>query len=358
MRKTIFFCRNLLGTVKLLLILFPSFLHAQLNSVQKSAPVLINEDMVWIQKVLDNWDVLCRTELLNRVDSLPWIIFYDSSAAWHLNAGKNMLPFPGQALAKVSFAGTEYPLVRVAHSGDIWVPGRPAIPLSSSASATMPYSNNSKTFFIAPLPSQFHRFAPADQSAYLDFLYLGINIHELTHTLQLPYVLPQLLAIEKKGNMQSLDDNTVEKTFSDNERYKELYYSENKHLWNAVFANDRDSCISSMEKAFQLMEVRKQQFFSKEYRELGLADEIFLSLEGSAMWAQYRIMLKNAPDPKPKELLMWLVQQGPSWAQERGLVLFLLIDRFDPEWKPKFFGNRLPAATAYLRQAAFGNAIR
>lgn len=371
MRTSKIFTGKLFITTALLLLLFPYCLQARFQVADNSAntvttsglaaddqsyvarepsPAPADADMDWIQKILDNWSDLCRTELLLTVDTLPWIIFYDSASAWHLNAYEKMLPAFEKTRHRFRFAGIEFSLVKVPHSGNIWVPGRQAIPLSSSISATMPYADNSKAFFVAPLPSLFHTFAPADQSPYLDFLYLGINIHELTHTLQLPYVLPQLLKIEKAGNMESLDDNTVENIFSKNEQYKELYAKENKLLWRAAFITDRDSCLSEIKKALQLIETRKQQFFSREYRELGKADEIFLSLEGSAMWAQYRIMLKNAPNPNPEELLKWLVQQGPSWAQERGLVLFLLIDRFDPAWKPNFFGKPLPAATAHLRQ--------
>lgn len=188
-----------------------------------------------------------------------------------------------------------------------------------------------------------------DQAPYLDFLFLGNNIHELTHTRQLPFVLPQLLEIHDSDNRKSLDDNTVENEFSKNERYKKLYFEENAHLWKAVFTVDEDSCIAEIEQAFKLIEIRKREFFTGDNKGLGQADEIFLSLEGSAMWAQYRIMLKNAPNPNERELLSWLVQQAPAWSQERGLVLFLLIDRFALDWKYQFFEKQLPLATNYLR---------
>ncbi|HTF27834.1 MAG TPA: hypothetical protein VK625_03265, partial [Flavitalea sp.] len=214
---------------------------------------------------------------------------------------------------------------------------------------TIPYAQNTKAFFIAPLPSLFHKFAAPDQAPYLDFLFLGNNIHELTHTRQLPFVLPQLLRIDKIGNRQSLDDNTVENEFSKNEGYKKLYFAENTHLWKAVFAINEDSAILEIERAFKLMDIRKGEFFTGDNQKLGQADEIFLSLEGSAMWAQYRIMLKNTPMPNERSLVSWLVQQGPAWSQERGLILFLLIDKFSPEWQGQFFEKQLPSATNYLR---------
>lgn len=308
-----------------------------------------NADIIWIQKVLDNWNYVCLNELNIKVKSLPWIIFYDSSSAWHLNADKNIVPSFEKMHDSVVFAGINYQLIRVVHQEGIWVPDRETIPLASILISTMPYAQNKKAFFISPLPSLFHKLAP-DQALYLDFLFLGTNIHELTHTRQLPFVLPQLLEIQRTGNRESLDDNTVENEFSKNERYKKLYFEENKHLWNAVFTINDDSCIAEIEQAFKLMEIRTHEFFTGGNQGLGKADEIFLSLEGSAMWAQYRIMFKNAPNPNERDLLSWLVQQTPAWSQERGLVLFLLIDRFAPDWKDHFFEKKLPIATNYLRE--------
>ena len=256
-----------------------------------------NADILWIQKVLDNWNYVCLKELNIGAKTLPWIIFYDSSSAWHLNADENMLPPFGKTHHTVVFAGTNYQLVRLSHTKSIWVPDREPISLASTSTTTIPYAQNKKAFFIAPLPSLFHKLATPDQEPYLDFLFMGTTIHELTHTRQLPFVIPQLLEIHKTDNRKSLDDNTVENEFSKNERYKKLYFEENTHLWNAVFMVNKDSCITEIERAFKLIEIRKGEFFTGDNQELGKADEIFLSLEGSAMWAQYRIMLKNTPNP-------------------------------------------------------------
>ncbi len=308
-----------------------------------------NADILWIQKVLDNWNYVCLNELNIEVKTLPWIIFYDSSSAWHLNADENMLPSFEKTPDSVVFAGISYQLIRIVHQESVWVPGREPIPLASSLVTTIPYAENKMAFFIAPLPSLFHKLSTPDQAPHLDFLFLGTTIHELTHTRQLPFVLPRLLEIHETDSRESLNDNTVEDEFSKNERYKKLYFEESTHLWNAVFMVDENSCRAEIERAFKLTEIRKREFFTGNNKGLGLADEIFLSLEGSAMWAQYRIMLKNAPNPNERELLSWILQQGPAWSQDRGLVLFLLIDRFAPDWKDHFFEKELPPATNYLR---------
>lgn len=305
-----------------------------------------------MQKVVDNWTYACRDELNIETKALPWIIFYDSTTAWHVNADESALPPFERTNHHIDFAGKNYQLIRIGHKKNVWVPDMEPIPLASLPASAMPHAANKKAYFVAPLPSLFHKLRTPDQWSYLDFLFLGVNIHELTHTRQLPFVLPQLLEISKAGNRESLDDNTVENEFSKNERFTKLYTEEVAHLWKAVFATNDDSCKAEIAQALQLTETRKREFFTGENEGLGRADEIFLSLEGSAMWAQFRVMLKNVPkpsEPNERELLSWMIEQMPAWSQERGLLVFVLINRFAPGWKAHFFGTQLPLATDYLR---------
>ena len=321
---------------------------AQSNTAGNQSPKSKNAEVDWIQKVVDNWSYVCQNELKIEAKTLPWSIFYDTTSAWHLNPDLNILPAHEKTQRTVVFGGRTYPLFKTSHAQNVWIPEREPIPVSSYLNSTMPYAQNKKAYFVAPLPSLFRKLATPDQAGVLELLFLGNAIHELTHTRQLPMVIPQLLEIHKTDSRKSLDDNTVEQEYSNNPRYKQLYADESKHYWNAVFTSDNDSCITKCKQALQLTEIRKSEFFSATNQSLGRADEIFLSLEGSAMWAQYRVMLKNVPNPNERDLISWLVQQSPAWSQERGLALFLLIDRFDPSWKNQFFEKQLPLAYGHL----------
>jgi hypothetical protein len=42
---------------------------------------------------------------------------------------------------------------------------------------------------------------------------------------------------------------------------------------------------------------------------------------------------------------------GRFWSQQEGLLLFLLIDRFDPMWKGRVFSEEVPDPFAMLRAA-------
>ncbi|NII24842.1 hypothetical protein HB364_07125 [Pseudoflavitalea sp. X16] len=255
---------------------------------------LAKNDMQWIQKVLDNWNLVCRKELKIKENPLPWIIFYDSTAAWHLNPDKKLLPPFEKTAYRFIYDRQNYELIRISHSMNVWVPDRAPVPMGSLPTVAMPYANNQKCFFIAPLPTLFHLLATPDYAVYLNFLFLGIYIHELTHTRQLPFVLSKLLQIQHNYKLpESIDDNTIENTFGKNETYKQLFFAEKGHLWNAVFNENTDSCIAHIEQAFRIADRRKKEFLSGDSLGYDKLDDIFISLEGSAMWAQYRIMLKT-----------------------------------------------------------------
>ena len=180
-----------------------------------------------MQKTADDWEYTCRNELHIEPGALPWIIFYDSVTAWHLNPEVALLPAHKKLTSSVRFAGIDYPLFQVDHKKNLSVPERDPIDVKTRAVAAMPVSDNKKTFFISPVPTYFHTLAPPDQKVFLDLLQTGLNIHELTHTRQLSFVLPQILEAQKKYKLpESIDDNSIERTFENNEAYKALFFKE------------------------------------------------------------------------------------------------------------------------------------
>lgn len=336
--------------VLLLLMLFSAQLTFAQIAVSNPLPAI---DSQWIQHVLDNWDRVCRQELNISVEPLPWIILYDSTAAWHVNPNRSLLPRHEPTNYRFTFNHRPVTVVRMPQRMTVWVPDRPPVPMGSLPVAAMPYAKNSKSFFIAPLPSLFHVMAPASEAVYLDFLFTGNNMHELTHTRQLPYVVRQLLQIQRDYKLpESIDDNSIQALFSKNDAYVERFLIEKSLLWKAVFTKDKDSCKEYARQALATAGSRKKDFFTGQYAGYDPLDDIFLSLEGSAMWAQYRLMLANAPQGMRQDAVLdWLLQRSASWSQEEGLAIFLLIDRLSPGWQQYFFGKALPGAFPYLRRA-------
>jgi hypothetical protein len=151
--------------------------------------------LVWMQAVLNNWQAVCRRDLRIATEPLPWIIFYDDNVAWHLQPEKRWLPPHEVSPHPLRFMGETYPLTRVAHQGGrLWVPDREPLPVDVAKPqvAAMPYDDQRKSFFVAPLPGLFHKLAGPDQARNLDEHFLGITAHELTHTRHYAHAMPQI----------------------------------------------------------------------------------------------------------------------------------------------------------------------
>ena len=139
----------------------------------------------------------------------------------------------------------------------------------------MPVSENKKTFFISPVSAFFHTLAPPDQWVYLDLLLTGLNMHELTHTRQLPFVISQILEAQEKYKLpESIDDNSIQRTFENNEAYKTLFFKEKTHLWNAAMTGNLDSCKKELKIALDLAAERQRTFFVQENEGYKILDDI------------------------------------------------------------------------------------
>lgn len=313
---------------------------------------VVGQDVDYMQKTADDWEYSCRNDLHIELGILPWIIFYDSTTAWHVNPDVKLLTAPTKLASSVRFAGLDYPLFQMSHTGKVWVPERDPIDVKSFAVATMPVSDNKRSFFISTVRSYFVTLAPPDQAVFLELLLKGLNIHELTHTRQLPFVISQILEAQKKYRLpESIDDNSIQRTFENNEAYKTLFLKEKAHLWDAAMASNLDSCKTALKRALDLAAERQRTFFIEENEGYKILDGIFLALEGSAMWAQYKTTLKYAPSGQsPEQTLHFLFQQADSWSQEEGLALFLVIDKLVPDWQAQFFNKELPSPFELLRK--------
>jgi hypothetical protein len=331
--------------------------------VQAAEPELDQQTLAWIQEVLDNWERACRRDLHVSAEPLPWIIFYDDTQAWHLKPDERMLPPHKESSVSLRFAGRTYALIQVAHQGDrLWTPGREAIKidLAKPRSAAMPYDNDQKSFFIAPLPALYHRLARADQASNLDELFLGLTAHELTHTRHLVYGAQQIKRLRARYKLpESLDDNIIEQEFGANDEYKRLYDEERKLMMSAIMAVDLADRRRKVEQVLASARKRKERFFVGDKGGYSDLEDIFLAMEGMAMWVQYRTARERAPAGEDwLKTLIKLSEQTGAWSQEEGLGLFLMIDRLVPDWQKRFLAPDFPSPFAVLREAIGKRAAR
>jgi hypothetical protein len=312
--------------------------------------------LVWMQAVLNNWEAVCRRDLRVAAEPLPWIIFYDENFAWHLQPEKRRLPPHEVSSHSLRFMRETHPLIWVAHHGGrLWVPDREPLPVDVAKPqvAAMPYDDERKSFFVAPLPGLFHKLAGPDQARNLDELFLGTVTHELTHTRHLSYAMPQITRLRLRYKLpESFDDNIIQQEFGVNDEYRKLYDAERKLLTKAILALDLNDCRQAVGEALAVSQKRKDRFFVGDKEGYSSLEDIFLAMEGLAMWTQYRTARERAPSGEEwLKTLITLSERHDAWSQEQGLGLFLLIDRLVPGWQARFLAPDFPSPFTVLREA-------
>jgi hypothetical protein len=314
----------------------------------------------WLQGILNDWEQTCRQDLRISPEPLPWMILFDATRAWHLNADLKLLPKPQRATPyPVRFAGKSYRIYEVTHSGKLWVPDRPPIDLVPIAVA-MPYSKGKKAYFVIGTPEFMvaRKFTgeSAESSKFRNLL-SGLAMHELAHTRQLPQLMPFFDALEKKPHMpESIDDNLVENTFSRNPEFKALFDKAAGHLQKAVLATDDDTLAKEeTRQALELIKGWQRKFFTGTREGWAEMEDAFLTLEGTGQWVLYRNALRKAPPGQPwQQTLVDAASATDSWSQSLGLGLFLLIDRFVPGWSARYFSNLPPPSPIAVLDSAVG----
>jgi hypothetical protein len=312
--------------------------------------------LVWMQAVLDNWEAVCRRDLRIPAEPLPWIIFYDEDLAWHLQPETRLLPPHEISTHSLRFTGKAYPLVRVAHqNGKVWVPDREPLPVdvAKPLATAMPYGNERNSFFIAPLPGLFHKLAGPNQARNLNELFLGLTAHELTHTRHFVYAMAQISRLRLRYKLpEHLDDNMIQQEFGARDEYKRLYDEEGELLTKAILASDPDDVRRAAGQALLVSQKRKERFFVGGKDGYSDLEDIFLAMEGLAMWAQYRTARERAPSGEDwLKTFIALSERHDAWSQEEGLALLVLIERLAPGWHARFLAPDFPSPFTVLQEA-------
>jgi hypothetical protein len=318
------------------------------------------EDLRWMQTALHRWEDSCRRHLRLPVEPLAWVIFYDENYAWHLSAEKELLPAHEIATVTLNFAGQPRELVRVAHKQGLWVPGRDeALPLKVDLSA-MPYANDQKAFCIIPLPAMFHKLEGLGTAAEMDEFFLGVALHELTHTRQLSFVMAEIKRLSKRYSVpEHLDDNLLEDTFGRNKVYAQRFNREMDALGDAYMAATPAQGKRDLARALTMIQQRRARYFVGQRKVYARLEEIFLALEGTGMWAHFQMARDHAPASETMQTtLMNLAQRMNAWSQVESLALFLLIDRLVPGWQAHFFVPNPPSPFAVLQATLRGPKLR
>ena len=141
---------------------------------------------------------------------------------------------------------------------------------------------------------------------------------------------------------KSIDDDYLQSVFEDDAEYVAAYELEIALYQRAVAEADATAARESVREALAASDQRRGRHFRGDRAFFAEVEPLFLNMEGVASWVAYSVV-GHGGDP--------MAFSGRFWSQQEGLLLFLLLDRFDPEWKTRVFAADVPDPFAMLRAA-------
>jgi hypothetical protein len=98
------------------------------------------------------------------------------------------------------------------------------------------------------------------------------------------------------------------------------------------------------------MRARQQRWYPAAEAYLAPAEDIWLTMEGSAQWAAYQWVIDPKGGAVPLERTQF--RTGRWWSQVQGFALFLALDRLTGEgWKRHAFGDGAKTGLEMLDEA-------
>jgi hypothetical protein len=181
-----------------------------------------------------------------------------------------------------------------------------------------------------------------------------VFLHEFSHARQDVVLDPQFRAAGATYKPPGyFNDDSLQEHFKGDPAYVAVYEKEAALLYQAAAEPDGRKARALAKKALELMEARQKRWFVGPDRMWKPYDDLFLSMEGFGQWIAYAWL----SDPKGAGMPADAAREKMRgkrrwWSQEEGLGLFLVIDRFVPDWPQRAFGKTPALGIDLLRLAA------
>jgi hypothetical protein len=269
------------------------------------------------------------------------MILYDASCAWDLEPDDSVLANALPADAGLAVDGKQIRIRVRPLGGNVSLPNGAAIP-SQAAAYTSLYKDGTAPFFVMALPDLWRRDPDNARDPYADEFFLGVAMHELTHTRQLPGIITRLQAIADEYKLAdlALDDDVVQNRFQSVEGFRAAFESERDQLFRAVAEQDPSRRRAAAVAALKMVRARQARYYTGSNRAYKELEEVFLSMEGAGQWAAYAFAKRDTrADANDSVVVDFVRSTRKYWVQEEGLALFLLIDAFVPDWQRRIFGS-------------------
>lgn len=314
-------------------------------------------DVNWMSGTLKQWQETASEALGLADTSLPWIIFFDATCSWNINAPAQdigeMIDASRVHSGEMIFNETPLPIAGYTHDGEIVLPEGGTIP-PQLILFTSTYGSMRASYMVMAMP-EIWRVAPHhanEPASELDRLIRSVFVHEMVHTAQSSVFGRRLDAITEKNrlNDDEVSDDMIQHRFADNSAFSDSVDQERKLLFDAANTDDRTQARALVSRAVGMIRQRHAKWLSGENAHLAELEDIFFYMEGAANWAAYQALLDQGMTPE--QALPVLRRGGRWWTQDEGLAIFLAIDHLLPGWQARAMSGSPGSVLDLLEEAA------
>ena len=154
---------------------------------------------------------------------------------------------------------------------------------------------------------------------------------------------------------RDLTDDAVQARFGRDGYYVRAYRPEVELLYQAAAEPDATKAKALARQALDLIAKRRDHFFTGVDRPYLEIEDAFLTLEGIGNLAAYRWLTDAQGAAKDSATVLAAMRQGGAhWSQDEGLAVYLVVDRFVPDWRARAFAAKAPATALQLLALAAG----
>ncbi len=179
----------------------------------------------------------------------------------------------------------------------------------------------------------------------------AVMIHEAAHVLQFPTYGRRISRLVDLHDLPGdFSDDSIQERFESEEEFTSSIIRETELLLAAAAAADRTDAVRFAAEASLLAQVRHDRWFTGELSYLREAEDVWLTLEGSAQWLGYQWLMDRSGGARSSEIAaQGFGLRGRWWSQSQGFALFAALERLTgAKWKKHTFGDGAKTAGEML----------
>lgn len=238
------------------------------------------------------------------------------------------------------------------HHDSLQLPDHSVVPVSLMSFAAETGGENSKPFFVMPLPGFWKLAGVGSKELGVENLITGVFLHEFSHSQQMQHFGKKIASFERTYQFGTdLTDDIVQNLFSKDSSYVNQFKKEVEYLYELASQNIPDKL--SVQQGMHKLTSRQKNYFKDVYKNLSEVDDFFLTMEGLGQYSMYLWLVHPKGGNLDKGIAIKGVRRGGKWwSQDEGFALFLILGNLSKSksWAKDMFGDKTETVISLINR--------